>query len=152
MIDILGEEIFSCFGVPEVVVSDNGTQFKSHEFSTFLTKFGVRHICTGAYVPQSNAAERVNRSFNAALRAYVQGDQREWNVVLSSINSSLRKTLHQSIGMSPYLAVFGQHMMSHGSDYQLLRKLSMLGDSEANVARPDNLLLIRSKIDKNLLK
>lgn len=51
VIDILREEIFSCFRVPEVVVSENGTQFKSHEFSTFLTKVGVRRICTCAYAP-----------------------------------------------------------------------------------------------------
>lgn len=152
VIDILKDEVFNCFGVPEVVVSDNGTQFKSHEFTTFLANFGVRHICTGAYAPQSNAAERVNRSINAALRAYVQGDQREWDVVLSSINCSLRKTLHQSIGMSPYVVVFGQHMMSHGADYQLLRKLNMLGDPNADVPRSDGLQLIRSKIDSNLLK
>lgn len=66
IISILKDEIFSCFGVPEVVVSDNSTQFKSRDFSDFLSKYGVHHTFTGAYAPQSNAAERVNRSINAA--------------------------------------------------------------------------------------
>jgi len=72
IISILQDEIFPCFGVPETVVNDNGTQFKSRDFSDFLSKYGVRHMFTGAYAPQSNAAERVNRSINAALRAYIR--------------------------------------------------------------------------------
>lgn len=151
-IEILREEIFSCFGVPETIVSDNGTQFKSHDFSDFLSKYGIQHFCTGAYAPQSNAAERVNRSINAALRAYVRTDQREWDVFLSSINSALRKSIHQSIGMSPYFVVFGQHMLSHGQDFKLLRNLSLLREGEVNLSRADEFPRIRSTLEKHLTK
>jgi len=43
-------------------VSDNGVQFKANEFEALLTKLGTRHVCTALHSPQSNAAERVNRS------------------------------------------------------------------------------------------
>ena len=43
-------------------------------------------------------------------------------------------------------------MISHGNDYQVLKNLSMLGDSSANVPRADKIELIRSKIDANFLK
>lgn len=36
VINLLLDEIFSCFGVPETVVSDNETQFKSRDFSDFF--------------------------------------------------------------------------------------------------------------------
>ncbi|EAL58372.1 KIAA1133 protein [Wolbachia endosymbiont of Drosophila ananassae] len=76
------EEIFVCFGTPEVLVSDNGTQFKSQDFAAFISKHGIQHIFTGAYSPQSNAAERVNRSINAALRSYIRSDQRLWDLYI----------------------------------------------------------------------
>jgi len=152
IISILQDEIFPCFGVPETVVSDNGTQFKSRDFSDFLSKYGVRHMFTGAYAPQSNAAERVNRSINAALRAYIRSDQREWDVFLSSINCSLRNFLHQSIGVSPYQVVFGQHMISHGQDYKLLRKMGLLAEGDVNLSRSDECQKIRASIHKHLSK
>lgn len=65
-IEYLGK-IFSCFGALEIIVSDNGTQFKSREFTTFVPKYGVDHRFTGAYTPHSKAAVQVKRSINAAL-------------------------------------------------------------------------------------
>ncbi|XP_065088853.1 uncharacterized protein K02A2.6-like [Ochlerotatus camptorhynchus] len=35
---------FTTFGVPEIIVSDNGTQFSGHEFQVFCTNLGIRHI------------------------------------------------------------------------------------------------------------
>eukprot|EP00731_Ephydatia_muelleri_P001700 Em0001g1700a len=37
-------QVFSCHGLPEVLVSDNGTAFTSTEFQTFVQRNGFRHI------------------------------------------------------------------------------------------------------------
>lgn len=152
VIKYLRDEVFACFGVPEIVVSDNGTQFKSHEFANFISKYGINHMCTGAYAPQSNAAERVNRSINAALRAYVPSDQRLWDIYLPSINSAIRNCIHQSVGMSPYFIVFGQHMITHAHDYKLLRNLNLLSDGTEGLSRIDEFHKLRSNIEKHLTK
>jgi len=70
--DFLCRDIFPCYGVPEVIVSDNGLQFKCSEFNAFLTRLGIRHVYTALYKPQSNASERVNRSLIAGIRAYLK--------------------------------------------------------------------------------
>lgn len=36
IVSYLRDEIFTCYGVPEVVVSDNGTQFKGKDFETSM--------------------------------------------------------------------------------------------------------------------
>ena len=36
--------IFACFGIPETLVSDNGTCFVSKEFESLLKANGVRHL------------------------------------------------------------------------------------------------------------
>ena len=48
--------IFIQHGLPEEVVSDNGPQFISNEFSEFMSKTGVKHTLFPPYHPQSNGA------------------------------------------------------------------------------------------------
>ena len=46
--------VFARYGLPEVVVSDNGTQFKSSQFVEFMVQNGIKHICSSPYYPMSN--------------------------------------------------------------------------------------------------
>lgn len=150
IIEYLKQDIFDCFGVPETIVSDNGSQFTSKEFISFLNQLGVGHVRTAVYSPQSNAAERVNRSVNEALRSYIRKDQRNWDKYISSINCSLRNSLHQTIGKSPYYVIFGQNMLTHGKDYKVLRNLELLTEGSAQLAKEDEFSVIRETIKSKM--
>ena len=53
-------ELFTRFGIPQQLVSDNGPQFVSEEFKQFMSANGVKHIKSSPYHPASNgAAERM---------------------------------------------------------------------------------------------
>ncbi|XP_055918604.1 uncharacterized protein K02A2.6-like [Eupeodes corollae] len=130
VIKFLQEDVFLIFGVPESILSDNGSQFIGKEFSKMTKIYGITHYRTAVYSPQANASERVNRSILAAIRAYIDPGQTNWDLNLSSIGSALRSTIHSAIGMSPYEALFGHRIIEHGSDYRLLRKLGGLNHSE----------------------
>lgn len=93
VIDYLINEIFPCFGVPEIIVSDNGSQFKSREFERMTNKYGIKHQFTAVHSPQSNASECVNRSINEALRSFVRNDQEKWDEYLPSINCAIRSSV-----------------------------------------------------------
>ena len=62
------QKIFSRFGPPETLVSDNGTTFSSVKFSTFCQQNGINHIHTPPFHPQSNGqVERFVDTFKRAL-------------------------------------------------------------------------------------
>ena len=70
-IDML-RQIFSAYGLPEQLVSYNGPQFISEEFSNFMKQTGIRHVKCAPYHPASNGlAEWFVQSVKQALRISV---------------------------------------------------------------------------------
>lgn len=60
--------LFSAYGLPEELVSDNGPQLVSKEFTQFLERNGIKHTAVPAYHPASNgAAERSVQILKRAL-------------------------------------------------------------------------------------
>ena len=151
IIRFMEEEIFHCFGVPEIIVSDNGVQFKSHQFNTLLQNYNVQHFYTAVHAPQANASERVNRSVIAAIKAYIRPDQTNWDEQLSHISCALRSSMHSAINNSPYRVAFGQHMITNGNTYPLLRNLQLLEDRTISFDREDSFDLIR-KTAQNVIQ
>ncbi|XP_055714741.1 uncharacterized protein K02A2.6-like [Phlebotomus papatasi] len=61
-------EIFARFGLPETLVSDNGTQFVNEMFSHFWKTNGIVHLRTTPYTPASNGqCERLVDTFRVAI-------------------------------------------------------------------------------------
>ena len=45
--------VFSTHGLPDTIVSDNGTAFTSDEFAAFVRQNGIRHLTSAPYHPAS---------------------------------------------------------------------------------------------------
>ena len=66
-------KLFASYGLPRQVVTDNGPQFTSNEFSVFMKSNGVKHIKCSPYHPSSNgAAERFVQTFKRSIKAAEQ--------------------------------------------------------------------------------
>ncbi|KAL5509208.1 hypothetical protein EMCRGX_G004538 [Ephydatia muelleri] len=60
--------VFSTHGLPDILVSDNGSAFSSSEFEEFVKRNGFRHIRVAPYHPASNgAAERAVQTLKEYL-------------------------------------------------------------------------------------
>ena len=57
-------DLFTRFGIPERIVSDNDPQFASEEFQAFIKPNGIRYITSAPYHPATNGlAERLVQTF-----------------------------------------------------------------------------------------
>lgn len=123
LIQFLEEEVFYRFDTPEVIITDNGPQFKSKVFRTFLEKYRIRHHTTPYYHAQANQVEATNKSIKTGLRALIATDQAEhtaWAAYLPRITMTLNTTPHTSTGFSPHRIVFGQEKHQTGDEHRLL--------------------------------
>ncbi|XP_035899336.1 uncharacterized protein K02A2.6-like [Anopheles stephensi] len=105
-------EIFSRFGMPNVLVSDNGTQFTSTEFELFCTINGIEHLRTAPFHPQSNGqAERFVDTFKRALRK-MEGEagsvQEAVDIFLMTYRSTPHKLLERN--QSPAELMLGRRL------------------------------------------
>ena len=57
-------EIFSRYGLPEMIVSDNGPQFISQEFKSFCNQNGIFHRTTAVYKPSTNGQAETTRAYS----------------------------------------------------------------------------------------
>lgn len=99
-------EIFSTFGIPFGIKSDNGPPFNSEEFAKFCAIYGIKHRLITLYWPRANGEiEQFNRNLTKVIRnADVSGIpwQRELNFFLGSY----RTTPHCSTGVPPASLIF----------------------------------------------
>jgi transposase InsO family protein len=76
---------FARYGLPLMLVSDNGPQFTASEFKDFLQRNGVKHTLTPPYHPSSNgAAERSVQIVKNGLKKHLLGEQRQVEPKLST--------------------------------------------------------------------
>lgn len=63
------KDVFSRFGNPETIVSDNGSQFNSDIFKLFCIENNIQHLFSPAWHPQSNGqAERFVDTFKRGFK------------------------------------------------------------------------------------
>ena len=107
-------ESFARFGIPKVVVSDNGSVFVSKELENFLSSLGITHIRSSNYHPQSNGTiERFHSTLKSRLRRLQVDSLKLMPLSLSLINKVLfdiRSTPHSVTGETPFQRFFNRPM------------------------------------------
>ncbi|XP_032997803.1 uncharacterized protein K02A2.6-like [Lacerta agilis] len=101
-------KLFATHGLPDTLVSDNGTAFTSAEFQEFVSKNGIRHIRSAPFHPATNGqAERMVRTTKDALRRIIQGD---WTLRLSEFLLAQHVTPSATTGHSPAELLMGRRL------------------------------------------
>ena len=96
IVEILRQQ-FSRYGIPDVLVSENGPQFTSREFGKFSREWEFKHVTSSPYHPKSNgkAESAVKVAKNIFKKAY-RDNQDPWLAMLDQ-----RNTPTQGVDSSP---------------------------------------------------
>ena len=113
--------------------SDNGPQFVSREFQSYLAECGVKWISTTPLWPQANGqVERTNRSVLKMLRI-ANSEGRNLEKALLEFIIAYKSTPHPATGMTPYSLIFGREMRTKLSmlSCEVSKTAEEAGDSDA---------------------
>ena len=97
--------IFATHGLPEMLVTDNGSVFTSEEFRTFTKQNGIRHSTSAPYHPASNGlAERSVQTFKNFMKKCTDGSI---EARVSRFLLQYRVTPQTTTGISPAEMLMG---------------------------------------------
>lgn len=102
--------VFSRFGLPSQLVTDNGPPFFSQEFKDYCIKNCIKHVTAAPYRPQGNgAAENAVKTIKKVLKRAVHSGEN----VLQALNKFLlhyRNCDHATTGVPPAVLLTGRRM------------------------------------------
>ncbi|XP_015260649.1 PREDICTED: uncharacterized protein K02A2.6-like [Cyprinodon variegatus] len=104
--------LFARAGLPQQLVSDNGSQFTSEEFQMFMKGNGIKHITTVPFHPATNGlAERFVQTFKQSMKAMANNilsiSEKLANFLFSYLN-----TEHYTKGQTPSMLFMGRSLRS----------------------------------------
>jgi transposase InsO family protein len=103
------EEIILKFGIPQVLLTDQGSNFLSELFSNVCKLLRVKRIKTSAYKSQANGAlERTHGVLVEYLRRYILENQTDWDCWISYATFVFNTTPHSGTGFTPFELLFGR--------------------------------------------
>ena len=104
------DKVFSEFGVPDVVRSDNGPPFNSKEFAAFADDLGFKHRkVTPKWARANGEVERFVRTVKKVIKT-AKVEHKNYKQELNRLLRNYRATPHSTTRIAPATALFGRPM------------------------------------------
>ncbi|XP_074346226.1 uncharacterized protein LOC141684996 [Apium graveolens] len=96
------------YGIPRILVTDNGTQFNNEEFRKYCEENEIEPRFTSVAHPQANGqAEVANRIIFDGLKKRIEKSRNKWVDEILSILWAYRTTCRVTIGATPFMLAYG---------------------------------------------
>ncbi|GFX62216.1 hypothetical protein TNCV_3305901 [Trichonephila clavipes] len=102
-------QIFSRTGIPSIIASDQGTNFKSSLTQEFTKRIGSspRFSCPG-YPASNGLVERWNKVLKDMIHHVIREDPRSWDRQLPFLLFAYREVPNTTTGVSPFRLLYGR--------------------------------------------
>ncbi|XP_071818156.1 uncharacterized protein [Apostichopus japonicus] len=102
-------KLFSRVGIPEEIVSDQGTNFTSKLMKEVCNLLEIDHLKSSPYHPQTNGlVERFNGTLKSMLRAFVTQQPESLDRYIPYLLFAYREVPQSSTGFSPFELLYGR--------------------------------------------
>jgi len=102
-------QIFSHFGFPKEILSDQAPDFMSELMQRFTHQFGVSQLRCSTYHPETNGScERFHRTLKTMIRSMVNDFEGAWDESLPWLLFAYREIAVETLGFSPFELLFGR--------------------------------------------
>ncbi|KAK0574767.1 hypothetical protein LWI29_028755 [Acer saccharum] len=96
------------FGIPSIIITDNGTQFDNKKFREMCEEFKIANYYASPAHPQTNGqTEAVNKVIKHTLKAKLEAKKGGWADKLPEVLWAYRTTVRSSTGETPFALAFG---------------------------------------------
>jgi Reverse transcriptase (RNA-dependent DNA polymerase)./Integrase core domain. len=101
--DFLESEIFTRYGDPKQIISDNGPVFDSNRYLTLCRKRHIQPFYTAVYFQRENPVERKVQDFKTVLKVlrYRQPRLRNWDRLVPQSLAIIRNRRNRATGETP---------------------------------------------------
>ncbi len=114
MIAAIQNNLVMRFGCPRYLLTDNGSNFMSGKFKTFMKIFNIAHKRSLPYHPQTNGMiERMNQTLKRKLAIAAEEQHLNlfegdiWTSLIPAIVFSYNSTKNVMTGHSPHELIYG---------------------------------------------
>ena len=102
-------KLFAQVGVPEEILTDQGSNFTSKLLVELYRMLHVHPIRTSPYHPQTDGlVERFNQTLKAMLRKAATSEGKDWDKMLPYLLFAYREVPQASTGFSPFELLYGR--------------------------------------------
>ena len=108
VVKVLVEQVFTRFGTPLSILSDQGKEVDGRFVNEVCRLFGIEKVRTSPYKPSTNEVERFHRTMNSVLAKTVAEHQKDWDIRLPFVMAAYRASRHEATGYSPNFLVLGR--------------------------------------------
>ncbi|CAF4942750.1 unnamed protein product [Rotaria sp. Silwood1] len=107
--EALFNEYFCKFGVPSLIITDQGSHFRNQLLSNMRLLIGYNHIYSTPYHPQTNGiVERFNSTFIPQISKLQDSENNNWDEYLQAVVFAYNSGTHKTTKYSPYELLYGR--------------------------------------------
>ena len=113
--NVILNEVFARFGSPQSIHSDLGSNYESQIFKELCKLMEIRKTRTSVRNPKGNGqVEKFNRTLVRMIKAYLKGEQENWDLNLGCLAAAFRATPSALTKFTPNMLMFGREVRIPG--------------------------------------
>jgi hypothetical protein len=109
VIHFISGHIVHRFGIPQILTTDQGSSFMSHQVRDFAESLKINLLSSLPYYAQANGqAESSNKTLIKLIKKKIEENPKRWHEVLSGALWAHRISKHSVMKVTPFVLVYGK--------------------------------------------